>query len=174
MKHVRVESPFGSKDSTQSRWSPPAAWQGEFSHLRLCQQLSNLQTNSTALSSKSAGQWFFPKIQTLHTGDMHCDALCSSLISLQKFSFPLDKPAAQPPAIVRGANRQGTAVSHYRNQGWSSALICTFLQISLLLCSFPFLLAHDQGSPRRTIEAGPAHLCSQKYSRIQPQLMKTF
>lgn len=87
----RVESPFRSKDSAQPRWFPPAAWQGGFSHLCLCQQQSNLQTNSTALSSKSAGQWYFHKIQTLHTGDTRGDALCSSLISLQ---FPTEQTSS--------------------------------------------------------------------------------
>lgn len=87
----RVESPFRSKDSAQPRWFPPAAWQGGFSHLCLCQQQSNPQTNSTALSSKSAGQWYFHKIQTLHTGDTQGDALCSSLISLQ---FPTEQTSS--------------------------------------------------------------------------------
>lgn len=110
---------------------------GGFSHLCLCQQLSDMQISSTALSSRSACQWFFHKIQTLHKGDTRGDALCSSLSSLWKFSFALNKPAAQQPATVRAANRQGTAGSPLLNQGWSSALICTFLQVSLLLCSFP-------------------------------------
>lgn len=118
---------------------------GGFSHLCLCQQLSDMQTSSTALSSRSACQWFFHKIQTLHKGDTRGDALCSSLISLWKFSFALNKPAAQQPATVRAANTQGTAGSPLLNQGWSSALICTFLQVSLLLCSFPPLLPHDRG-----------------------------
>lgn len=101
---------------------------------------------------------------------------CSLLISNQLMEVQF-RPEQASSSATSSSQSSKQARHCWESSAEPRMKFCTYLHLPAGISAallFPPLSFPMTKAPRRTRQAGPAHLCSQKYSRIQPQQLKKF